>query len=145
MGQCPHNLNEFIFSLMFKLNTRKYDSQEQLTQAVLQVADMLGMYRTELARVLQLQCGDIGKLSAVKQFLQPGTKAWHQATMFIRFYQVLYEAHMGDEIAIYKWLHRSNKAFEGVPLLLIVDEGRITDVLEHLEKSALTNQNVPQI
>lgn len=108
------------------------ETPERVTQAVLQIAEMLGLYRAELARILQLQCGDIGELAAVKHSLLPGTPAWRQGVLFIRFYQALYSALGGDEIAMYHWLRAENRQLQGVPLLLLVDDDRLAAVLDYL-------------
>jgi hypothetical protein len=43
--------------------------ENSLTQAVLPICQMLGMYQAKLARVLGLQCGDIGDFAAAKSTL----------------------------------------------------------------------------
>lgn len=52
------------------------ENARALTQSVLQVTDMLGMCHVELARLLSLQCADIGALTNAKTVLQDGTLAW---------------------------------------------------------------------
>ncbi len=91
---------------------------------------MLGMYRAELARVLYLQCRDIGRLADIKQLLEPGTDTWRQAVVFIRLYQTLFAGMQGEEATIHHWLRVENKHLGGVPLLLIVDEDRLSEVLD---------------
>lgn len=93
---------------------------------------MLGMYRAELARVLGLQCGDIGTLLDDKQYLEPDTEAWQQARSFIDFYRVLYETMGGKESEICHWLRSDNADLKGVPLLLMVDDGQLPQVLQYL-------------
>lgn len=107
-------------------------SPARLTPAVLQAAELLGLYRAELARVLHLQCGDIGRLGAARERLVPGSRSWQQAVLFIRFYRALYTLMQGDEAAMCHWLRASNRQLEGVPLLLLVDEDRLSEVLDHL-------------
>ncbi len=109
-----------------------FDAPDRLTPAVLQIADMLGMYRAELARVLHLQCGDIGRIATIKETLTPGTQTWQQAVLFVRFYRALYAAMDGDEVAMVHWLRADNKALQGVPLLLMVDEDRVANVLDYV-------------
>ena len=115
---------------MYAITDEVFDSPARLTPAVLQAAEMLGMYRAELARVLHLQCQDIGRLADMKQLLEPDTVAWRQAVVFIRFYQTLFAGMQGEEAAIHHWLRTENDALGGVPLLLIVDEDRLAPVLE---------------
>lgn len=105
----------------------------KLTQSVLQVTEMLGMYQAELARVLQLQCGDIGRLANGRRVLERGTVAWGEAVLFIRLYEALYEKLGGDGVAMCNWLRRDNEQIGGVPLLLIVDEGRLRRTLDYVQ------------
>ena len=55
----------------------------KLTQAVIQVVDMLDFYEAELVRILAVQCSDIGWFAEDKPFLKPGTEAWYLAAQFV--------------------------------------------------------------
>lgn len=66
------------------------DDPRKLTQAVIQTTEMLDMYQAELARVLHLNCGDIGQLASGKRCLQKDSKSWEQALLFVRFHRALY-------------------------------------------------------
>jgi hypothetical protein len=46
-----------------------FDGSARLTHAVPQEAEMLGMYRAELARILKQQCGEIDLLVLIKKML----------------------------------------------------------------------------
>ena len=105
----------------------------QLTQSVLQITAMLDMYQAELARVLQLQCSDIGELSAAQRCLDRDSPAWEQAQLFVRFYQLLYNRMSGDGVAMRHWLRRQHAVLGNTPHLLIVDEGRLAEVVSYLQ------------
>lgn len=111
----------------------KFVNPRQLTQSVLQICDMLGMYQAELARILHLQCSDIGKLSSGKAVLDEGSESWQAAQQFLQVYQSIYTRFEGNGVAMCNWLRRENPELAGVPLLLMVDEGRIEDVIKYLE------------
>ncbi len=117
---------------MHALTDEVFSSAAKLTPAVLQVAEMLGMYRAELARVLHLLCEDIGDLADINTLLEPNSLAWQQAVLFIQFYQTLYDYLQGDEVAIYHWLRAENRKLKGVPLMLIVDEDKLHEVLDFI-------------
>jgi len=104
---------------------------------VLQIVDMLGLYQAELARVLRLKCGDVGRLAAAQQCLEPATPAWEQAQLLLRCYRALYVARQGDGVAMRHWLRVPDRALGGVPHLLIVDDGRLADVVDCLEAQAI--------
>jgi len=104
----------------------------QLTQSVLQIADMLGLNRAELSRLLHLNCGDVGQLQAARAMLVPGSQSWQQGLLLVRFYRTLYSKMRGDGVAMWRWLRRSNSALGGVPLMLLVDNDRLAQVQEFL-------------
>ena len=107
-------------------------SPARLTQSVLQIADMLGMNRAEVSRVLHLRCGEVGQLGSARVTLLPGTLAWQQALLFVRFYRALHEKMRGDGVAMWRWLRRPNAALGGAPLMLLVDDDRIAGALDFL-------------
>lgn len=114
-----------------KLNELKDDAA--LTQAVVQITQLLGMYQAEAARVLGLQCEDIGAFATAKRLLQAGSPEWEKARQFVMMYERLYALFAGDSIAIYHWLRAQHAELGSTPLLLIVDEGKLTEVIGWLE------------
>lgn len=103
------------------------------SQSVLQISKMLAIYQTELARVLGLQCGDIGELANGRWLLEPDTAAWVQARHLVDFYQLLYDRLEGDGVAMRHWLRREHPVFQRPPLMMIVDDGRLTELLSYLQ------------
>jgi hypothetical protein len=109
------------------------DDPRRLTQAATQITTFLDLYHAELARILGVKCADIGQLASGGRCLQPGTMAWQQACLFVRLYQALFARTAGDGVAMRHWLRTSSRELCGIPHLLIVDEGRLADVVAHLE------------
>ena len=107
-------------------------SEKTFTQSVLQITQMLGIYHAELARILHLQCADIGDLSNSQKNIQKNSEAWSQAEKFIQMYECLYQKYNGEEASIYNWLRKENNDLDGVPLYLMVDELRIDDVIKSI-------------
>jgi hypothetical protein len=103
-------------------------SPERLTQSVLQIADLLGLSRAELPRLLHLQCSDTAQLAAVRQTLIPGTPAWEQGLWLVRFYQALHQRMQGSEVARYRWLRTSSRQLRDTPLMLLVDHHQLVQV-----------------
>lgn len=122
---------------MFYIDDDVLESREKLTPAVLQIAELLGMYNAELARALGLQCQDIGELSLPRHYLEIDSAAWQRARLLVRLYQWLYRQLEGDAIAMYRWLRIHNSQLKGVPLLLIVDDDRIEWLVNTLYSSSL--------
>ena len=105
-------------------------SEKKLTQAVLQITQMLGIYHAELARILHMQCADIGELSNSQRHLIKHSEPWGEAEKYIKLYEQLYELKQGDEALINNWLRKHNQRLQGIPLYLMVDELRVDDVLK---------------
>jgi len=112
-----------------KLSDVSY-SEKVLTQAVLQITQMLGLYHAELARILHLQCADIAELSNANNVISKKSVAWIEAEKYISLYECLYLSHDGQEAQINNWLRKKNKNLQAIPLYLMVDELRIDDVLD---------------
>lgn len=117
---------------MHKIVTPITDARH-LTQAVLQIISLLGMYQAELARILGMQCSDIGEMASAKKVIQINSHAWHQASMFVRFYNRLYDRFDGDEAMMCHWLRRYEHNLSGSPFYLIVDEHKLAQVVSYME------------
>lgn len=121
---------------MFYIDDDVFESREKLTPAILQIAELLGMYNAELARALGLRCQDIGELSLPRCYLVEDSPAWQRARLLVRLYQWLYQRMEGDAIAMYRWLRVNDPQLKGVPLLLIVDDDRIEWLVNTLYSSS---------
>lgn len=113
------------------------DDPRQLSQARVQITDLLGLYQAELARILRLQCDDIGRLAAGQWCLQPGSSAWDQARLLLAFYQRLHERFNGEAVAMVHWLRVQHAGLDATPHRLMVDEGRLKEVVDWLKWPAL--------
>ena len=118
--------------MVFQIS-QNIEDPRRLTQAVLQIVQMLDLYQAELARILHMNCSDIGELAAARRCLEPGTDAWGQAQLLVRCYRALYERLDGDGVAMRHWLRVPQPGLEGVPHLLIVDDDRLRMVVACLE------------
>jgi len=106
----------------------------QLSQAVIQAGDLLGLIRAEVARILGFQCADISNLYQGRLLLSPHTFAWQQAQHFLRFYQQLYILMAGQESRMIHWLRTPQPTLGDSPFYLLIDHGRLEFVLIYLEK-----------
>lgn len=111
-------------------------NEKMLSQSVLQITQMLGLYHAELARILHLNCADIGELAEGKSSLVKNSPQWTQALKWVQFYECLYAHCRGEEAAMCHWLRRPHGALGSVPLYAMVDEGRIDEVLALLRTNA---------
>jgi len=125
--------------MVFKID-KPFESERKLSQSVIQVTELLGMYQAELARILGQQCGDIGELTSGKRCIKQDSKAWRQAVLFIETYNFLYDYFEGDSIAMYHWMRADNKHLKGTPHFLIVDDGRLELIHDYLEQAHLVKK-----
>ncbi|NOQ88488.1 MAG: DUF2384 domain-containing protein [Gammaproteobacteria bacterium] len=124
--------------MVFKIDNA-CESERKLSQSVIQVIELLGMYHAELARILGLQCGDIGELTTGKKCIDKNTLAWNNAVLFIDIYHQLYDYFDGDSVAMYHWMRAHNNHLNGTPHFLIVDEGKLEAVHEYLQRANLAS------
>ena len=118
--------------MVFKINNA-FESERKISQSVLQVIELLGMYHAELARILGQQCADIAELSSGRACIKKDSAAWQQATLFINTYHQLYDYFAGDSVAMYHWMRAHNKHLNGTPHFLIVDSGKLQLIYDYLK------------
>ncbi len=130
-------LAPLIAIMVFKID-KPLASERKLSQSVIQVIELLGMYDAELARILGLQCGDIGELTCGKRCIKRDSDAWYKAALFIETYQLLFDYFDGDGVAMYHWMRADNKHLHGTPHFLIVDDGRLQIIRDYLYQANRT-------
>lgn len=124
--------------MVFKISNA-FESERKLSQSVIQVIELLGMYHAELARILGQQCSDIGALSSGQRCLIKNTEAWHQAVLFVETYHQLFDYFDGNSVAMYHWMRAHNKHLNGTPHFLIVDEGELQTIHDYLAQANSLN------
>ena len=120
--------------MAFKID-KPFASERRLSQSVIQVIELLGMYHAELARILGLQCSDIGELTSAQRCIQRDTESWQRAVLFIRTYHLLFDYFEGDSVAMYHWMRADNVSLNGTPHFLIVDDGQLQRVYDYLYRA----------
>lgn len=106
-----------------------FSSPQRLSQSVIQAAEMLGLVRAEVGRILGYRYEQFSALYDGSRVLEEGTFAWEQGVLFVRFYQGLYDLMEGDEPRMINWLRRENRELGNSPFYLMVDEGRLAEVV----------------
>ncbi|MCW8855366.1 MAG: hypothetical protein OQK76_05535 [Gammaproteobacteria bacterium] len=115
--------------------TLPLESPQHLTQAVLQVITLLGMYQAELARILGLQCADIGAMASAQKVIDINSEAGERAVLLVKFFNLLYDRCLGDEVKMCHWLRRYDKDLSASPFYLIVDEHKLENIITFLEET----------
>ena len=117
--------------MVFKIENAT-ENERSLSQSVIQVIELLGMYHAELARILGQRCGDVGELTSGRRCIQRDSDAWSQASLFVKTYNLLFDYFNGDSVAMYHWMRAHNKELEGAPHFLIVDAGKLQIIHDYL-------------
>ena len=128
------SLSRLDIFMVFKI-TDATESERKLSQSVIQVIELLGMYHAELARILGQQCSYIGELSSGQTCIIKNTIAWQQATLLVKTYNLLFDCFEGDDVAMYHWMRAHNKELEGTPHFLIVDDHKLQIIHDYLSQN----------
>lgn len=111
--------------------------------------DSLNLYRAELARILGLHCDEVSDSKQLLQLIHTNTDLAHKTQRFLLFFQKL-EARFGqengtaaDSVEMVHWFRRHHPFLNTTPLLAMVDEGRLEDVILALESSDLALNRQP--
>jgi hypothetical protein len=120
-----------------KVTSRKslpaVDSGEVLTGAVLRAARFLEMAQADLARVIGLSEATVSRMANGQKPLEPDSKPWQLAALFVRLFRSLDAIVGSDDIAARAWLRSSNFALGGVPLELIRDPAGLVRTVDYLD------------
>lgn len=122
--------------MLFKLSN-PFENERKLSQSVIQVIELLGMYHAELARILGQQCSDVAEISSGKRCIKQDSKAGHQAVLFINMYHQLFDYFDGNGVAMVHWMRAHNSNLNGSPHLLIVDNGKLQLIHDYLQQANL--------
>ena len=115
--------------------TEVNQSEKSLTQAILQISQMLGIYNAELASLLGLRCSDIADFSASKKTLRINTLVWKRGELLVSLFECLYAHCQGAEACMHNWLRREHAGLQATPLYLMVDEKKIESVFDALKNA----------
>jgi uncharacterized protein (DUF2384 family) len=91
-----------------------------LSKATVRAADLLGLSNTVLARVLGLSDSTISRLKSGAYVLEPDSKAYELAQLFVRLFRGLSAITGGDDEAARSWLRGPNTALRARPIDRIV-------------------------
>lgn len=113
-----------------------FATPRRLSQSVIQVGDLLGLVRAEVARVLGFRCENITALYGGRLVLEPGSEAYANGVLLVRLYQALYARMGGDGPRMIHWLRAEQPALGKAPFYLLVDEGQVARLVDYLEAPA---------
>jgi transcriptional regulator with XRE-family HTH domain len=110
------------------------DPATVLSQATIRAARLLGVSQAALADVLGVSAATMSRVASGHKTLEPGSKPWQLAALFVRLFRAL-DAIVGSDDAARAWLRGANAGLGGVPMELIRDPAGLSRVVDYLDAS----------
>jgi len=104
-----------------------------LSRATVRAAHFLDLAQAELAGVIGVSTATLSRLANGRRQLEPGTKPWQLAALFVRLFRSLDAIVGSDDLAARAWLRSENSALGGVPLKLIRDPAGLVRTVDYLD------------
>ncbi len=109
------------------------DAAGTLSRATVRAARFLGLAQSDLAPVLGVSAATLSRLASGQRQLEPGSKPWQLAALFVRLFRSLDAIVGSDDAAAQAWLRSDNSALGGVPLELIRDAAGLVRTVDYLD------------
>lgn len=109
------------------------DPDRVLSRATVRAARFLGVAQAELAAVIGVSGATLSRLANGQKQLEPGSKPWQLAALFVRLFRSLDAIVGSDDAAARAWLRSDNLALGGVPLALIRDPAGLVRTVDYLD------------
>ena len=104
-----------------------------LSRATVRAARLLGVPQTDLAEVIGVSGATASRLANGQRQLEPGSKPWQLAALFVRLFRSLDAIVGSDDAAARAWLRSDNTALGGVPLTLIREPAGLVRTVDYLD------------
>lgn len=99
-------------------------------RAVVRAADLLGVRGSVLARVLGLSEASVSRLKTEDYILDPSSKPYELAILFVRLFRGLDAIVGGDGASARSWMTTENSALRDTPISLI---GTISGLMQAVQ------------
>ena len=104
-----------------------------LAQAALRAAELLDIPQSELAQVIGLSAATVSRLARGNTTLEPNSKPWQLAALFVRLFRSLDAIVGSDDAAARAWLRSENLALGAAPRQLIADLAGLVRAVDYLD------------
>ena len=104
-----------------------------LTKAVLRAASHLNLTNKALSSVIGLSEATLSRMRTGDYELQPGSKPFELAVLFVRFYRSLDAIVGGDDAVAGAWLKNGNTVLGAEPISLIQTVPGLVNVIQYLD------------
>jgi len=109
------------------------DAAATLSRATVRAARLLAVAQSDLAQVIGVSDATLSRLANGRKALEPGSKPWQLAALFVRLFRSLDAIVGSDDAAARAWLRSDNSALGGVPLSLIRDPAGLVRTVDYLD------------
>jgi transcriptional regulator with XRE-family HTH domain len=106
-----------------------------LSGATIRAAQLLGISQGELAGIVGVSPATLSRMASGRKQLEPGTKPWQLAALFVRLFRSLDAIVGSDDEAARAWLRSDHLALGGIPLELIRDPAGLARAVDYLDAS----------
>jgi transcriptional regulator with XRE-family HTH domain len=89
--------------------------------------------QADLAGVIGVSAATLSRLANGQKHLEPGSKPWQLAALFVRLFRSLDAIVGSDDAAARAWVRSDNHALGGVPLTLIRDPAGLVRTVDYLD------------
>ena len=109
------------------------DAGRVIGHAALRAADHLGLRSTVLATILGLSEATVSRLKSADYALDPASKPYELAVLFVRLFRGLDAIVGGDMAAARSWLTTENTALRDKPLTLIKTVTGLVETVQYVD------------
>lgn len=109
------------------------DPVRVLTQAVTSAAELMGLNKATLAKILGISPASAGRMVAGQYQLNQNSKEWDMALLLVRLFRSLDAIMAGDEHALRSWLKSRNTALNAKPIELMTDAAGLVHTVDYVD------------
>jgi hypothetical protein len=109
------------------------DPAEVAVKASLRAADLLGIGGRMLGGILGVSEATVSRLRSGQARLEPGSKPFELAILFVRMFRSLDAIVGGDKAAARAWMAGQNTALGAAPITLIGQVSGLMEVINYLD------------
>jgi transcriptional regulator with XRE-family HTH domain len=104
-----------------------------LSRATVRAARFLAVAQADLAAIIGVSAATLSRLANGQRQLEPGSKPWQLAALFVRLFRSLDAILGSDDAAARAWLRSDNQALGGVPLAMIREPAGLVRTVDYLD------------
>jgi hypothetical protein len=104
-----------------------------LTKATLRAAERLGLAANALSGIIGLSEASLSRMRSGRYQLEPGSKPFEIALLFVRLFRSLDAIVGGDDKVASAWLQNDNRTLGGAPAQKIRSISGLVDILAYLD------------